>query len=344
MIGPIIADIQGTELSAEDQDLLKHPLIGGVILFTRNYSDPEQLRALVASLKAIKKPSQLLISVDHEGGRVQRFRPGFTKIPPMSALGKLYDKDPAKALHAAFLVGWLLAAELRVYGIDYSYTPVLDLDYGLSAVIGDRAFHHDAKTIVTITKALIDGLHEVGMASTGKHFPGHGAVEADSHIAIPIDTRDIEAIWAADIQPYELLIKEGYLDSIMTAHVIYPEVDPNPPCFSKFWVQRVLRDELNYNGVIVSDDLTMEGATVAGSYAERAELALHSGCDMLLICNKREAVIEAIDHVQQFYIPDTRMYQRCQKLYGIALPDDFKQHPNWQAAANIVNELSERLG
>lgn len=343
MIGPIIADIQGTALTAEDQELLHHPLIGGIILFSRNYTEPEQLKVLIDSIKAIKRPSPLLISVDHEGGRVQRFRTGFTKLPPMATIGKLYDKDPARGIKAAFLVGWLLAAELRMYHIDYSYTPVLDLNYDVSAVIGDRAFHHDPQIVILLTKSLIDGMHHAGMAATGKHFPGHGAVLADSHVAIPVDDRDMATIWQTDIVPYQALINQNCLDSIMTAHVIYQQIDPEPPCFSSFWLQRVLREELNFNGVIVSDDLTMEGATVAGSYAQRAELALHSGCDMLLICNKREAVIEALEHISQFYVPNVIMHQRCQQLYGKPWKDDFQQHTNWQAAAAIVNELNELM-
>jgi beta-N-acetylhexosaminidase len=342
MIGPIIADIEGIALSAEDQELLRHPLIGGVILFTRNYSEPEQLKSLIDSIKALKRPSPLLISVDHEGGRVQRFRPGFTKLPPMALIGKLYDNDPAKAIKAAFLVGWLLAAELRSYNIDYSYTPVLDLNYDVSAIIGDRAFHQDPQVVIILTKSLIDGLHSAGMAATGKHFPGHGAVQADSHVAIPVDDRDMTTIWQTDIVPYAALIKQNCLDSIMTAHVIYQQIDPDPPCFSSFWLQRVLRDELNFRGVIISDDLTMEGATVAGNYAARAELALHAGCDMLLICNKREAVIEALEHISQFYVPNLEMNQRCQKLYAKPLPNDFQQHSNWQAAVAVVNELNEQ--
>ncbi|MFN7096970.1 MAG: beta-N-acetylhexosaminidase [Gammaproteobacteria bacterium] len=341
MIGPIVADIQGTELSTEDIELLRHPLIGGVILFAHNYVDPAQLNALVKSIKAIPKTSPLLVSVDHEGGRVQRFRSGFTHIPAMGLLGKSYDDDPALTLRHAFLIGWLLAAELRIHNIDYSYTPVLDLDYQISKVIGNRAFHRQPEIVVAISKALIDGIHAVGMAVNGKHFPGHGAVSIDSHVAIPVDERDLETLWQSDIIPYQKLINDRYLDSIMTAHVIYPKVDADPPCFSSFWLQRILRDELNFDGVIFSDDLVMEGASVAGNYAERAEAALRAGCDMLLVCNKREAVIQVLDHIESFYVPDARMNQRCQVLYASPLAADFKQHPNWQAAITVVNQLNE---
>lgn len=340
MIGPIIADIQGTELTPEDYELLQHPLIGGVILFTRNYTDGVQLMRLVQTLKAIKRDHPLLVSVDHEGGRVQRFHSGFTTLPSMSTLGKLYDQSAAAALKAAFLIGWLLAAELKHYGIDYSYTPVLDLDYQVSAVIGDRAFHRHPLVVVALAQALIAGLQEAGMAAVGKHFPGHGAVAADSHIAIPIDEREMEQI-EEDMQPYRVLLQQNQLTAIMTAHVIYEKIDAQPPCFSEFWLQRILRDELNFQGAIISDDLCMKGAEVAGNYATRAELALQAGCDLLLICNNRAAVQEALTHISQFYMPNQQTQTRCLGLYGYHDPiENLTQHPNWSAAMTVITELN----
>ncbi len=340
MIGPIIADIQGTALTQEDRDFLTQPLIGGVILFSRNYSEPAQLKELVKQIKSLPRTDPLLVSVDHEGGPVQRFREHFTHIPPMATLGRLYTSNPEKARQAAFQIGWLLAAELRQFDIDYSYTPVLDLDYHHSKVIGERAFHSDPTVLCILAGALIEGIHEVGMPVTGKHFPGHGGVSADSHLTLPIDYRDFDTLWSADMLPYIKLVQNNYLDSVMTAHIVYSEIDSNPVCFSSFWIQSILRDKLQFKGVIVSDDLTMEGAAIVGDYGERARLALGAGCDMLLICNKRNAVIQAIEEINRDYTFDIQVHHRCERLYAKPLPDNFNHHPNWGRAAAMIQELT----
>lgn len=287
-IAPLMLDVDGIELSAEEKELLQHPLTGGVIFFTRNYESTEQLEALVNSVRATtKKP--LLISVDHEGGRVQRFRPEFTVLPAIASLSENDESEKHSFSH-----GWLMAAEVRAMGIDFSFAPVLDVNYGVSEVIGDRSFNQDPKIISLLATEYIKGMREAGMASTGKHFPGHGAVTEDSHHEIPIDNRSREEIWQSDIVPFFELIKEG-LDAVMPAHVIYSEIDDKPAGFSSYWLQQVLRDELKFDGVIFSDDLTMEGASVMGGYPERAEAAMQAGCDMILVCNNRQGAVEVLD-------------------------------------------------
>jgi len=291
-LGPIMLDVQGTELDADDVRRLQHPLVGGVILFARNYRSPEQLKALTSAIHAVRQPP-LLIAVDHEGGRVQRFREGFTRIPPMREFGKIWDSNPKRARELAEEAGWVLAAELRAHGIDFSFAPVLDIDYGNSSVIGDRAFHRNPKAIADLAHALVNGLKKGGMAAVGKHFPGHGFVAADSHVAIPVDERRPGQIDLDDLEPFRRMINLG-LQAIMPAHVIYPKVDPNPAGFSKVWLQDVLRQQLEFNGVIFSDDLAMEGAGVAGGVTQRAEAALRAGCDMVLLCNRPDLADELL--------------------------------------------------
>ena len=295
-IGPLMVDVDGLTLTDEDRALLANPLVGGVILFSRNYADHQQLHDLTSDMRQCNE--NLLIAVDHEGGRVQRFRKGFTRIPPMRYFGELYASDKTKAIDLAKECGWLFASELRAFDIDFSFAPVLDLDYGISSVIGDRAFSGDASIVSTLANALIEGMREGGMASTGKHFPGHGAIEADSHIALPVDDRPYQDIQIQDIEPFKQVMAGG-LNAIMPAHVIYSEVDDKPAGFSTFWLKDVLRKQLSFNGVIFSDDLTMEGASVAGGYAGRAESALVAGCDMILVCNNRAGVIEALEYLVQ---------------------------------------------
>ena len=291
-IAPLMLDLEGIELTAEERELLKHPLSGGLILFSRNYQDIDQLAALIADIRHTAG-TDFLIGVDHEGGRVQRFREGFTRLP---ALGKIYQQseDEPSALQASFNHAWLMASELRAMGIDFSFAPVLDLDYGVSEVIGDRAFHTDPAIVCKMAEAYIRGMHQAGMAATAKHFPGHGAVTADSHKEIPVDTRDFASLDAADIQPFEAMIPKG-LDAVMPAHVIYSSIDQNPAGFSAVWLQRILRGMLKFEGVIFSDDLDMEGASFAGNYAQRAEAAVKAGCDMVLVCNNRQGVMEVLD-------------------------------------------------
>jgi beta-N-acetylhexosaminidase len=279
-------DVVGTELTSEDEARLKHPLVGGVILFTRNYQSPRQLAELTAAIHALRSPP-LLIAVDHEGGRVQRFREGFTRIPAMRELGKIWDEHPKRAKHLAQQAGYVLAAELRAHGVDFSFAPVLDVDFGSSSVIGDRAFHSDPQVIADLAHSLLQGLRQGGMQTVGKHFPGHGFVQADSHLAIPVDERSYTDIELCDLIPFRQMVNFG-LTAVMPAHVIYPRVDSKPAGFSEIWLKQVLRGELGFEGCIFSDDLSMEGATVAGGIVQRAEAALNAGCDMALVCNDPE--------------------------------------------------------
>jgi beta-N-acetylhexosaminidase len=287
-LGPVMLDIAGVNLSATEGELLRHPLVGGVILFSRNYRSSQQLCALTAAIRALRKP-ELLIAVDHEGGRVQRFQEGYSRIPAMRRLGEAWNRDRAGACAAASDIGFVLASELLACGVDFSFTPVLDVDFGESGVIGDRAFHSDPAAIAQLAASLIAGLREAGMASVGKHFPGHGYVRADSHLAVPVDERSYAEIEAADLLPYRELIRQG-LSAVMPAHVIYPRVDAHTAGFSSKWLQQILRGDLHFDGMIFSDDLSMEGASVAGDVAERGTAALAAGCDMVLLCNAPEAV------------------------------------------------------
>jgi len=299
---PIILDIAGKELTSIDVTRLMHPLTGGVILFARNWESREQLSLLCQEIKRVR--ADLLICVDHEGGRVQRFKTdGFTHLPAMGELGKMWMNDaqtssqnaPArmgsgalKAMDAATACGYVLAAELRACGVDLSFTPVLDLDWGSSGVIGDRAFHSDARVVSALSKSLMHGLLKAGMANCGKHFPGHGFVKADSHVDIPVDKRSQEEIISNDAWPYEVLTT--VLTSVMPAHVIYPSVDHRPAGFSKRWLEDILRGQMKFQGAIFSDDLSMAGAReIDGrtvSYVEAAIQALRAGCDMVLLCNQ----------------------------------------------------------
>ncbi|HEB57522.1 MAG TPA: beta-N-acetylhexosaminidase [Gammaproteobacteria bacterium] len=312
-LGPLMLDIAGETLSDEDLDILQHPLAGGVILFSRNYSNIDQLQELVQAIHALRSP-QLLVAVDHEGGRVQRFREGFTPLPAVAHFGQLYDKEPQKARKLARTAGWLMAIELRAQELDFSFAPVLDVDHGLSEVIGDRAFHHDPAVVVKLAHAYVEGMHEAGMAATGKHFPGHGGVEADSHLAIPVDDREYKDIYAEDILVFKRMIHHG-LAAVMPAHIIYQKVDPQPAGFSSFWLKEVLRTRLGFQGVIFSDDLSMEGANVVGrSYADRAHAALDAGCDMVLACNNREGAIQIIDSLEQWDNPVSHL--RLARMHG----------------------------
>ena len=283
--GPVMVDVQGMVLTDQERERLRHPLVGGVILFSRNFENRAQLTALCQSIHEARD-EPLLIAVDHEGGRVQRFREdGFTSLPAMSQLGQLWTRDAVKAAAVAADTGYVLAAELRACGVDMSFTPVLDLDWGVSKVIGDRSFHRSPRAVSMLAAGLIRGLNKAGMAACGKHFPGHGGVEADSHHEIPVDNRTLEEILDEDAAPYGWL-GTLQLPSVMPAHVIYSKVDPMPAGFSPYWIQRVLRKALAYDGVIFSDDLTMEGATVVGDILARAQAALGAGCDMVLVCNR----------------------------------------------------------
>lgn len=286
-LGPLMIDIAGTSLSDLDRQRLGDPRVGGVILFSRNYESPEQLAALTAAIHALREP-RLLIAVDHEGGRVQRFRNEFTRLPAMGQLGGWWDTAPRSAVESARATGYLLAAELRAWGVDLSFAPVLDLDWGRSGVIGSRAFHRDPEAVTALAGAVIEGMRAAGMACCGKHFPGHGWAVADSHVSIPVDERSLADL-APDLHPYRHL----RLDGVMPAHVIYPQVDARPAGFSPVWLKK-LREEFGFDGVIFSDDLSMEGASVAGDIVGRAEAAWAAGCDMLLVCNAPDAVGELL--------------------------------------------------
>jgi beta-N-acetylhexosaminidase len=289
--GPLMIDIAGPELTDLDRERLTHPLVGGLILFARNYQSPEQLTRLTAEVHTLRFPA-LPIAIDHEGGRVQRCRQGFTRLPPMRRLGELWESDPQKALSAAHDIGYVLAFELRKNGVDLSFTPVLDLDWGRSGVIGDRSFHADPAVVAQLAAALVNGLHRAGMAACGKHFPGHGWARADSHVAIPVDERPLAEL-AADMEPYRRL----KLDAVMPAHVIYPQVDSLPAGFSAVWIDK-LRRELGFDGVIFSDDLSMQGASIAGDIVGRANAAWSAGCDMLLVCNAPDTVGDLLERWQ----------------------------------------------
>jgi beta-N-acetylhexosaminidase len=281
--GPVVVDVAGTALSDDERARLQHPLVGGVILFARNFESRRQLRKLCREIAGLRKP-RLLICVDHEGGRVQRFRKGFTAIPPMRELGQLWDRDVLDACRRATEIGRTIGEELREVGIDLSFTPVLDLDWGPSGVIGDRALHHDARVVAMLARCLNHGLLLGGMANCGKHFPGHGFVRGDSHLELPVDERELEAILTDDAAPYHWL--GDTLLSVMPAHVVYPAVDDRPAGFSARWLQEILRGRLGFQGLIFSDDLTMEGAAAAGDIVARADAAFGAGCDMVLVCNR----------------------------------------------------------
>jgi beta-N-acetylhexosaminidase len=303
-------DVLGTSLNAEDKELLQHPLVGGLILFTRNYESPEQIAQLTADIrKAANK--EILIAVDHEGGRVQRFREGFSLIPAMGKLWQHAHENMQTAQALAKQSAILMALEIQAVGIDISFAPILDIN-DISEVIGDRAFHQKPDTVCQLASAFIDGLHQVGMKATGKHFPGHGSVQADSHIALPIDPRAKERIFEHDMLPFKQLIAANKVDALMPAHVIFPEVDNEAVGFSPYWLQQVLRNELGFNGVIFSDDLSMEGAACVGGYIERAEAAQQAGCDMLLLCNNRDGCIDVIDNAN--IAIDEQSNQRLLKL------------------------------
>jgi beta-N-acetylhexosaminidase len=291
-LGPLMIDVEGLALTPEDREVLKHPLVGSVILFTRNYRDPAQVAALCAEVRALRSPA-LLIAVDHEGGRVQRFRGGFTALPPLHTLGRCYDENRHEAHSAARSAGWLMAAELRAVGVDFSFAPCVDIDYGVSTVIGDRAIHRNVATVGTVAVAYAAGMHEAGMAATAKHFPGHGFVVADSHVALPVDRRDFVEI-ELDMEPYRRLM-DNHLAGVLAAHVVYPAVDALPASLSRRWLAEILRGRLGFHGCIFADDLSMAGAAAFGGVVERTRLALAAGCDVAPICNDRQAAVAVIE-------------------------------------------------
>jgi beta-N-acetylhexosaminidase len=331
-------DLKGFEITPEEREMLNHPLVGGVILFTRNYQSPEQINQLVAEIHKIRTP-HLLVSVDHEGGRVQRFREGFTQLPPVGELGQLYEQDPHKAAQMAELCGWLMAVELRAVGVDFSFAPVLDLDRHISEVIGDRAFHRDPDKVSILAQAYQRGMHLAGMSATGKHFPGHGAVAADSHVDFPVDERSLQEIMAEDVIPFERLIHNG-LAGIMPAHVIYPNVDANPAGFSPFWLKDVLRKQLGFQGVIFSDDLSMEAASVVGDVVDRARAAISAGCDMALVCNNTDAAAKVLDHFGPYNEPVSSV--RLVRMHGRQhfKLDKLHKDAQWHKAVAAIDQFA----
>lgn len=331
-------DLQGQQLTAEERELLGHPLVGGIILFSRNYQHPEQLSALCAEIHGLRSPP-LLIAVDHEGGRVQRFRDHLTALPPCRRYGEQYELKAEPALHLSELGGWLMAAELLALGVDFSFAPVLDLDKGVSQVIGNRSFHRHADGVTDLARRFIRGMKEAGMAAVGKHYPGHGSVSQDSHTETPVDERPYEEIAMSDLVPFERLIQAG-LPAIMPAHVLYPAVDDKLAGYSAVWLQRVLRQQLRFQGVIFSDDISMVGAAVAGGYSERTRAALDAGCDMVLICNNRQAAVTVLEELDRQQHPATqarfmRMHGRGQ---GLSL-QQLRASDRWQTAARLITGL-----
>jgi len=311
-LGPLMIDLAATTVTADERELLKHPLVGGVILFTRNYSDPEQLAALVRAVHSVRS-APLIVAVDQEGGRVQRFRAGFSALPPARRIGHEYDLEARSGIALARVIGWLMAAELRAAGVDISFAPCVDLDRGMSEVIGDRAFHESSEAVSQLALAWMHGMREAGMAATAKHFPGHGAVVADSHLTLPVDRRPLADL-AADLTPYRRLIANG-LPAVMVAHLLFPAVDSLPASLSGRWIRDVLRGELRFQGVVFSDDLCMGGAAAAyGDVVARARQALAAGCDMLPVCNNRASVIELLDQLDTEPAPASSL--RLVRLHG----------------------------
>jgi beta-N-acetylhexosaminidase len=334
-----MVDIDGYELTADDKQVLADPLVGGVILFSRNFHSLDQLHKLVKAIQAIKSP-RLLIAVDQEGGRVQRFRDGFTILPAMRHFGNIYDTDQALSLELAKECGWLMASEIRSTGIDISFAPVLDIDKGISTVIGDRAFHRDPFAVGKIAQAFISGMEEAGMQATGKHFPGHGSIAADSHVAMPVDERSFVDIEMDDLRPFQFMIEAG-LNAIMMAHVIYPQVDKLPAGFSSYWMKTILRQKMHFQGAIFSDDLSMEGAAVAGDYPQRARLSLEAGCDMILVCNNRPAAWEVLKSLSGYDNPASSL--RLAHLHGKQgmSRETLVGLSRWQAAKELLNKYVE---
>lgn len=340
--GPLVVDVAGTVMTSAEEKRLRHPLVGGVILFSRNFSSRKQLVALTRRIHDLRSPS-LLIAVDHEGGRVQRFRSdGFTVLPSMRALGAAWFKDPMGAMRVATDVGYVLGAELRACGVDLSFTPVLDLDFGVSSVIGDRAFDGDPRVVAMLARALSQGLALAGMGACGKHFPGHGAVAADSHHAIPRDPRSLKKILEQDAAPYRWL-GDQVIPSVMPAHVIYTKVDSMPAGFSSKWIRQILREQLSYDGVVFSDDLTMEGAAVAGDILARARAALNAGCDMALVCNRPDLADDLLSRLK--WKSSRRSLARIERLMPKSSAPEWKTLQKQQAyldALKSVQALHER--
>jgi len=338
-LGPLMVDLESTAISSKEKELLLRPEVGGVILFTRNFLSVEQITALVEEIHQLRSP-RLLVAVDHEGGRVQRFREGFSKIPAAVIYSNAAKDDINKARQLAENAGWLMAVELRACGIDFSFAPVLDLAHGLSGVIGDRAFHHKPRTVATLAYAFMHGMNKAGMQAVGKHFPGHGGVAEDSHVAMPVDHRQLEDLLTSDVIPFQYMI-ENKLAAIMPAHVIYDNVDEKPAGYSSYWIENILRQRFNFQGVVFSDDLSMEAACVAGGYGERADAALKAGCDMALVCNHLDGAIAAADFIKGYSNPLSQL--RLVRMHGEqdVSWSALQQDKHWQQVSEQITALND---
>ncbi len=332
-LGPLMVDVAGLELTPEDRDVLRHPLVGSVILFTRNYQSPSQLAKLVADIHAVRTPA-LIVAVDQEGGRVQRFRPEFSRLPSPRRIGHEFDLEPKQGLALARSMGWLMAAELRAHGVDLSFAPCVDLDYGVSEVIGDRAFHSKGETVAQLSLAYVAGMKDAGMAATAKHFPGHGAVVADSHQSLPVDRREWHEL-GDDLLPYRRLIANG-IPGIMVAHVLFPAIAPEPASLSRRWIQNALREELRFEGAVFTDDLSMGGAKEFGDIVERATAALSAGCDVLPVCNDRASVTTLLDELEWEIEPSAHL--RLVRMRGRGAPerDELLAGDAWRASQEML--------
>lgn len=338
-LGPLMTDFGGVELDQIDREILSHPVVGGVILFSRNYETPEQIYAVTTELHELRSP-RLLIAVDHEGGRVQRFRKGFTELPPAAMIGDVYDDDPAAGLAFAEQCGWIMASELRSVGVDFSFAPVLDLRNPGSRIIDDRALHSDPHCVARIARAYVNGMHQAGMAAVGKHFPGHGSVAADSHLELPVDERSYYDIANTDLLPFRLLAPD--IEGIMPAHIQYPKVDNEPAGFSSVWIKNVLREELGFQGIVFSDDLMMAGAEHAGDVNERAAAAIAAGCDIILLCNDRAATERLVSNPGVHVEPVTQV--RLMRMHGKGHPaplEQLQKDERWLAANTSIARLNQ---
>lgn len=339
-LGPVMLDIEGHSLSPADRDLLREPAVGGVILFTRNYESVEQIADLVAAIRALRSPP-LLIAVDHEGGRVQRFRDGFTQVPPMRRIGQEYDREVMAGVQAARDAGWLIASELRAVGIDLCFAPCVDLDWGVSEIIGNRSFHRQPDAVAELASAFCRGLRSAGMAAVAKHFPGHGAVLADSHLKLPVDRRDY-GLLLDDMRPYERLVSTSSIAGVMLAHIVYEKMDTQPAGFSEYWIQRELRARLGFGGAVFCDDLSMQATRDYGSMGQRARLALDAGCDMILVCNDRDAAHDAVEALNEYSNPLSLV--RLARLHGTGHPlrETLHASEEWQAVNERFSHWSDR--
>ena len=342
-LGPLMLDVEGPALSAEEHVRLCNPLVGGVILFSRNYISPDQLRELVAEIRALRTPP-LLVAVDQEGGRVQRFRDGFYALPSLRWLGHQYDLDAAQGRRLAWQCGWLMAAEVLDSGVDFSFSPVVDLDYGLSEVIGDRSFHRDPEIVATLAVSWLQGMHKAGMIGVAKHFPGHGHVVADSHLDLPVDHRTLAEL-SEDLLPYERLLGHG-LNAVMVAHVRYPRVDAEVASLSPYWLGTLLRRALGMHGAIFTDDLSMRALVSEGEMPERARRALTAGADMALICNDPIAADATLDALQGYTDPvgQSRLVALRRKTSAPPAGAGLHGSADWRQAVASLDKALARPG